>query len=440
MEQRPSVPCSPLVPSLALIEELNLIKILTELRENPFDYEIRKLKPNPSLHSASLFSSISSTDKAKILQYIDASPSALPPSPHDHVTSSITMAMKRALGSLCGLTIADSLGHNFEFLPVTDHVSSSYLEYPSSRPGGRIHEPLNQFRLKPGQWTDDASMALCQADSLLACGTFNGSHTRCYYWNWWNNSVNNAFRYDESRNNSCGLGGNISQSLGDITHRIESSSSSSSPALNYVIPHRYGSFNEDSGNGSLMRLAPIPIRFHLSPHRAREIAYLSSLTTHPGSIAAEACAFVTYLVIRCIHLPTPLETVPSQASPLSSLKSSFFSSFLSSSSSSSSPSPSPSHTPTTAAASASPLTISAPDSCPTVVMTAVQEFLTEVIEEYIQLRDDEEGLTEAEDRRVGWQSLRRLLIGRDNPPTERCWNWREDSLDFQSTLEARGRR
>lgn len=29
------------------------------------------------------------------------------------------------------------------------------------------------FGLEPGQWTDDTSMALCLADSLLSCGGFD---------------------------------------------------------------------------------------------------------------------------------------------------------------------------------------------------------------------------------------------------------------------------
>jgi ADP-ribosylglycohydrolase len=401
----------------SLVNDLNLISIFLELRNNAYDHEIRKLKPNPDLHTASLFSFLNPAYKSKLLDLIDHSPHHLPPL--------IYSQLKRSLGSLCGLAIADSLGHNFEFLPVQDEFLNSYFEYPSSKPGGKIHDPLNQFRLKPGQWTDDASMSLCQADSLLACGGFNGSHTRCYYWNWWNNNVDNAFRYDDSRTNSCGLGGNISQSLGDISHRIEAGTG------DFVIPHRYGSFTEDSGNGSLMRLAPIPIRYHQSLQHARQVASLSSLTTHPGSIAAEACAFVSYLVVKCIHLPTPLPSVSQHSPQASSLKSSFLASFHSSSGSSSSSPPS-----------------SASSSLPCLSSESnIQDFLTEVINEYIELRDGEERGADGELKStaegggsVGWISLRRLLIGRDNPPTERCWNWREESLNFKSTLEARGRR
>lgn len=265
-------------------------------------------------------------------------------------------------------------------------------------------------------------MALCQADSLLVCGGYNGSHMRCYFWNWWNNNVNNAFRYDESRNNSCGLGGNISQSLGDISTRLE--------MPNFIIPHRFGSFNEDSGNGSLMRLSPIPIRFHSNIQKAREYAYLSSLTTHPGTIAAEACSFVSYLIVKCIHNKNPvISSATSNHSPNLPKSSSFFSSFFSSTSSTSPPSPS-------AAATNSP-TISHSLSEETQEPT-IKLFLDEVIGEYLQLRDAES--TNENEESIGWKTLKNVLIGRNNPPTERCWNWREDSLDFEATLTARGRR
>jgi hypothetical protein len=168
---------------------------------------------------------------------------------------------------------------------------------------------------------------------------------------------------------------------------------------------------------------------------------LSSLTTHPGSIAAEACAFVSYLVVKCIHLTTPLATVTQHSPQTTSLKSSFLTSFLSSSSPSRSPHP---HPPPSASSASSP---SPNDSLPS-SDSNIQDFLTEAINEYIELRDGEEMGTNGEPKSteegggvsVGWQSLRRLLIGRDNPPPERCWNWREESLDFKSTLQARGRR
>lgn len=61
----------------------------------------------------------------------------------------------RFYGSLAGLVVGDALGTTVEFSspgtfePVTDIV------------GGGV------FGLKPGQWTDDTSMALCLAESMV---------------------------------------------------------------------------------------------------------------------------------------------------------------------------------------------------------------------------------------------------------------------------------
>jgi len=65
----------------------------------------------------------------------------------------------RYRGSLLGLAAGDVVGTTVEFSrpgtfsPVTDMVG-----------GG-------PFRYRPGQWTDDTSMALCMASSLVERGT-----------------------------------------------------------------------------------------------------------------------------------------------------------------------------------------------------------------------------------------------------------------------------
>ena len=63
--------------------------------------------------------------------------------------------LDRYIGCLVGLAIGDALGTTLEFRPkgtfkpITDMVG-----------GG-------PFDLAPGQWTDDTSMALCLAASLI---------------------------------------------------------------------------------------------------------------------------------------------------------------------------------------------------------------------------------------------------------------------------------
>lgn len=41
------------------------------------------------------------------------------------------------------------------------------------------------FNLKPGQWTDDTSMALCLAESLLTKNGFDAVDQMGRYLNWW---------------------------------------------------------------------------------------------------------------------------------------------------------------------------------------------------------------------------------------------------------------
>jgi hypothetical protein len=66
--------------------------------------------------------------------------------------------IERYRGSLLGLAIGDALGTTLEF------------ELPGTS------EPIDDmvgdgpFKLRPGEWTDDTSMALCLAESLIECG------------------------------------------------------------------------------------------------------------------------------------------------------------------------------------------------------------------------------------------------------------------------------
>lgn len=72
-----------------------------------------------------------------------------------------------------GLAAGDALGTTVEFktpgsfTPLTDIVG-----------GGPFH-------LKKGQWTDDTSMALCLAESFIACGAFNAADQMDRYTRWW---------------------------------------------------------------------------------------------------------------------------------------------------------------------------------------------------------------------------------------------------------------
>tara|TARA_Y100000588_G_C13824562_1_gene740844 strand:+ start:495 stop:704 length:210 start_codon:yes stop_codon:yes gene_type:complete len=59
------------------------------------------------------------------------------------------------------LAIGEPLGTTLEFKP-----PGSFAPIDDMIGGGPFHP-------KPGQWTDDTSMALCLAESLIACQGFD---------------------------------------------------------------------------------------------------------------------------------------------------------------------------------------------------------------------------------------------------------------------------
>jgi ADP-ribosylglycohydrolase len=88
--------------------------------------------------------------------------------------------MNRGLGCLLGLAIGDALGTTLEFTsrdarpPLTDMIG-----------GG-------PFGLEPGEWTDDTSMALGLAQSLLECGKLDQLDLMQRFVRWWRDSENSS--------------------------------------------------------------------------------------------------------------------------------------------------------------------------------------------------------------------------------------------------------
>jgi ADP-ribosylglycohydrolase len=63
--------------------------------------------------------------------------------------------LERYRGTLLGLAVGDAVGTTLEFKP-----PGSFAQIEDMVGGGPFH-------LAPGQWTDDTSMALCLAESLI---------------------------------------------------------------------------------------------------------------------------------------------------------------------------------------------------------------------------------------------------------------------------------
>ena len=220
----------------------------------------------------------------------------------------ITSKESRGIASFLGMVIGDALGAPLEFSRLTynDIVLKEFEEISSLPPGH------NKFELKPGQWTDDSSMGLCLAESLLCYPDFNPIDLRIRFLNWWDFGYRNAFG-TEFRH-SVGLGGCIGMSMTEFKARKSE----------YTIA---GDENT-SGNGSIMRLAAVPIFYHDNIEKALDVAEKQSKTTHQGNEAAECARLMTYIIISLLNSDkeSPLER---KHEVLSNLKDNFSSSFYS---------------------------------------------------------------------------------------------------------------
>ena len=195
---------------------------------------------------------------------------------------------KSCIGSILGMAIGDAMGARVEFLPVNYDESKKVIKDMGKNPGGK-------FKLEPGQWTDDTSMGLCIADSLIENkGEFEPHDIMMRFILWWHFGYNNAFRYDKKRKrkHSVGLGGNIS---GSLKQYIKDKGKDSST--------KYGDRNT-SGNGSIMRNAAIPICYFNEKKKALKYAKKQSLITHKGDEAAGCCQLLTFIIWKILTFKT----------------------------------------------------------------------------------------------------------------------------------------
>jgi ADP-ribosyl-[dinitrogen reductase] hydrolase len=175
----------------------------------------------------------------------------------------------RYRGAILGSAAGDALGTTLEFKPpgtfepITDMVG-----------GG-------PFRLRPGEWTDDTSMALCLAESLIECEGFEPIDQLRRYVRW----------YREGHHSSTGQCFDIGNTVRAALHRFEHAGE---PWCGSTGP-------DTAGNGPIMRLAPVPLFFTQDPVRAVAEAAESSRTTHGAPEAVDACRYLAALVVGAVE-------------------------------------------------------------------------------------------------------------------------------------------
>jgi ADP-ribosyl-[dinitrogen reductase] hydrolase len=172
-------------------------------------------------------------------------------------------------GCLLGLAAGDALGTSLEFRP-----PGSFTPIVDMVGGG-------PFNLKPGEWTDDTSMALCLAESLIERRIFDPIDQLERYVSWYQTGYlsSNGICFD--------IGGTISQAL----HRF----------MRTRDPYPGSDAAHSAGNGSLMRLAPVPMRYYRQPALALQRCADSSRTTHASAQAVDACCYYGLLLVAALQ-------------------------------------------------------------------------------------------------------------------------------------------
>lgn len=199
-----------------------------------------------------------------------------PLSLHDMRTPSIKppSAPQRARGSVVGLAAADALGGTLEFMS-PDSIQRQYGQLREIVGGGC-------WGLRPGQWTDDTAMAVCLSRAMVEAGGYDLQTVIKHYVDWYD-----AGPFD--------IGGTCAAALSQLKHGVSPEEAS----YNYHV--RSG--GNSAGNGTLMRCAPIAVRYFNDPQALEKYTRMDSRLTHWDPMAAEACVYFNRMLAAMIANP-----------------------------------------------------------------------------------------------------------------------------------------
>lgn len=185
----------------------------------------------------------------------------------------VDAALDRSVGALLGLAVGDALG-----APAEGMRRGSYRRITDFMPS-----PAHG--LGPGEWTDDTAMALCLADSLLACRGLDPHDLMRRFLRW--------YRLGE---NACG--GRMAGIGQNTRAALEAYESEGALGQN---GHHPGAI----GNGCIMRLSPVAIRYRRSLVAAHDAAMAQARTTHSADEAAEAAGLMAKMLVAGLRAGDP---------------------------------------------------------------------------------------------------------------------------------------
>ncbi len=179
-----------------------------------------------------------------------------------------TTLEQRYLGCLLGLACGDAVGTTVEFRsrgsfqPLTDMVG-----------GG-------PFRLLAGQWTDDTSMALCLAESLIQKQGFDARDQMARYLNWYKHG------YWSSTGDCFDIGMAVRKALEIFEDTGEVFAGSTD--------------TQTAGNGALMRMAPVVMNYFPHQENILNFSIESTRTTHQAPEALECSKLFAWVLMNAL--------------------------------------------------------------------------------------------------------------------------------------------
>ncbi|CAF5074496.1 unnamed protein product, partial [Rotaria sp. Silwood1] len=191
--------------------------------------------------------------------------------------------------------MGDALGAYVEFRPNSYLVANPVTDLVG---GGT-------WDLQKGQFTDDTSMALCLANSLIACRDFV-PYDQLVRYKWWH-----RHGYMSSTGHCFDIGAATRQSIQEFEKRqrkfahdhdilLDQMDSLSDRGLLQAFDV-HCSKEGVAENGALMRLAPIPLFFYRHPKVAVDYSGISGQITHGDEKAYDACRYYGALIVAAIQ-------------------------------------------------------------------------------------------------------------------------------------------
>jgi len=167
-----------------------------------------------------------------------------------------------------GLAVCDALGAQIE-------GGKSREEPPYEMVGGGWHDVI------PGGWTDDTAMTLCLAESLIETQKFDLNDQLKRYVQWRQHGHLSWSKF------ALGMGGTTRDAIDDYERNGETIRKNQDPGT-------------CSGNGSIMRLAPVALAY-CGLDTLALYAGQSSQTTHNTPETIDTCIFLAKIIEGCLQ-------------------------------------------------------------------------------------------------------------------------------------------